>query len=214
MEKEIQTGKGLYKYKEQHFQNGMKKINRDIAKQNLLDFKKILDENNILFGLIYGTLLGAIRENNFIEHDEDTDVFILEEDREKFLELLFLLKDEGFIVGRYSKSLLSLIRDGEYIDIYFFHKKNKNYRECEGYIIKSDFLENLENYHFLGESFKIPAHSEKLLVVLYGKDWKIPKENTPASNYGLYLKIRFFIKNNFSLLFKMISQVKKRIMNV
>jgi len=63
---------------------------------------KIINTNNDIlqyktFGLIYGTLLGAIRENNFIEDEEDINIFILNENKEVFLirylgNLLFLIQ--------------------------------------------------------------------------------------------------------------------------
>ena len=206
----IKTSNGTYEYNEGVFQNGVKGINREISKDNLLDLKKCFDKRNIKFGLIYGTLLGAIREENFIEHDEDTDIFMLQENKPMLLDVLFELRNIGFEVGRHTDELTSIIRNGEYIDIYSFKKKGINTRECDGYIIKNVFLENLEEYEFLGTMFNVPQDTEKLLVHLYGKDWKIPKENTPASNYGVYLKIKFFLKNNFRLLFKMISRAKQK----
>jgi len=41
------------------------------ATQNLLDIKKILDELKIVFWLDAGTLLGAYRDKDFCEGDED-----------------------------------------------------------------------------------------------------------------------------------------------
>lgn len=209
--KQVKTNNGVYEFNEIEFVNGIKKIDRVIAKENLLALKKCLDSNGIKFGLIYGTLLGAIRENNFIEHDEDTDIFMLAEDKEELINVLFELRNIGFEVGRHTEKLTSLIRNGEYIDIYSFQKKSENTRECDGYIINSDFLENLDEYEFLGEFFNIPKDAEKLLVHLYGKDWKIPQENKPASNYGIYLRIKFFIKNNSMTLFKIISWGKQKL---
>ena len=58
-------------------------IDSSIAKQNLLDFKTILDKNNVKFLLMHGTLLGAIREQNFIKHDIDIDTCTLEEEKAK-----------------------------------------------------------------------------------------------------------------------------------
>ena len=57
---------------------GIKKIDKIIARENLLLFKDIVSKHHIPFGLIAGTLLGAIREHDFIEHDEDVDLFLFE----------------------------------------------------------------------------------------------------------------------------------------
>lgn len=209
--KEINTPNGIYTYHEKHFQNGIKKINRDVARQNLLDFKHCLESHKINFGLIYGTLLGAIREGNFIAHDEDTDIYILSEDIPEIIAVLFELREIGFEVGRFTEKLISFMKNDEYIDIYFFQKTKFGKRISEGYVIKASVLENMEQYVFLGETFNVPKNPKELLVELYGKDWHIPKENTPASNYGLYLKIRMLIKNNSRPLFNLLSRIKKKL---
>ncbi|MCB0743056.1 MAG: LicD family protein [Ignavibacteriae bacterium] len=129
--KQINTKNGIITYKEKVFTVNNKQLNIKTAKKNLLDVKKIIDSHQIKFGLIYGTLLGAIRENNFIEHDEDIDLFVLEEDKEDLLSILKEIIDLGFEVVRYDGKLLSIIRHDEYIDFYFFRKTNFFYRKCE-----------------------------------------------------------------------------------
>ena len=101
---------------------GRKQLDREVSKLNLLDFRQLLNHNQVPFGIIYGTLLGAVREGDFISYDEDIDVYILDENREKLLSLLFDFRKTGFEVARYENSLLSIIRKGDYIDIYFFRK--------------------------------------------------------------------------------------------
>lgn len=209
--KKIHTNKGVFEFEEVPIVNGIKKINRTKSKENLLLFKSSMEAQGLKFGLIYGTLLGAIREKNFIEHDEDTDVFILKEDEQILLDSLFILRDKGFEVGRYTEKLISILRNGEYIDVYFFSKKNRKTRESEGYVIPSHFLENLINYELFGVDFLVPYKTEELLEHMYGKSWRIPKENAPASNYGSYLKIRFFLYNNLRPLFNLISSAKQKL---
>jgi len=207
----IDTSNGIYEYTEVKFTLGTRRLNREISKVNLLDLKKILDQFNINFGLIFGTLLGAIRENNFIAHDEDTDIFVLKENEKDILDLLFLLRDSGFEVGRYDNNLMSIIRNGEYIDIYFFEKKGTNARKCQGYVINDSFLSNVIEYEFLGEMFKIPQNPEELLVKMYGSDWMVPKENTSAANYGFYLTIRNYISKNSPILYRYIGWIKRKV---
>jgi len=89
MIKEIMTDKGIYSYEEVELYLGRKIINPEIAKKNLLDLKKVVDKYGIRYGLMYGTLLGAVREGGFIVYDEDIDLFVLEEDRDKVLSALF-----------------------------------------------------------------------------------------------------------------------------
>ena len=96
----------------------------EVSKLNLLDLKQQLNHNRVPFGIIYGTLLGAVREQYFLAHDDDVDIFMLDENRKKLLSLLINFRKLGFEVARYEGDLLSIIRKGDYIDIYFFRKKH------------------------------------------------------------------------------------------
>jgi len=206
---QIKTKTGIITFEEVHFEQGSgKKINLEISKLNLLSLQKVLDFHKIKFGLIFGTLLGAIRENNFIKHDEDIDIYVLEEDKEVFLNSLHDLQQEGFVVGRYENNLLSIIKDGEYIDIYFFKKRNFIYRICVGVVIKEAYLQNTIEYDFIGSSFTIPKDYENLLVDLYGKDWKTPKLNVPAKSPKLLDGYIIKVKNKFPSIYKILQKIK------
>ena len=110
----INTDKGIYEYELKNLETGNHIIDRDISKDNLLELKKVFDKNKIKFILSYGTLLGAIRENNFIEHDEDIDIAILDEDRLNLISILFELRNVGLEVIRYEKDLISVMKNEEY----------------------------------------------------------------------------------------------------
>ncbi|MCY2687772.1 hypothetical protein [Salinimicrobium sp. TH3] len=204
----IETRNGVYEFEPQQFAHGMKKIDRPVAEKNLLDFNRILKEQGLVGGLLYGTLLGAIREGRLIEHDEDVDIFFTEESREDFLATLFLLKQEGFIVERYLGDLISLRRDGEYIDVYFFRRVKFGMRQCDQNILKARYLENLIEYEFLGDTFMIPGAYEEVLVKLYGKDWRIPRVDAPAENYTVYEKIRRFLMKKYPRVHQILAKLK------
>ena len=207
----IETKQGQYLFEPQEFTLGSKIIGRAISKENLILFKQIMEKNNIAFSLAYGTLLGAIRENNFIAHDEDTDVAILAENENDFLNILFELKENDFVVGRYEQNLLSIIRKGEYIDIYIFEKSLFGYRKFANEVLKEEYLLETIKYNFLDNDFNIPSKYIQYLEEHYGNDWKIPKKNMHACNPGIYLSIKLFIQNNFKILFKIIGWTKKKL---
>ena len=179
--KTILTNQGLYEYEPVELFYGRKKIDIEISKENLILFKRTLDLHGINFGIIYGTLLGAIRDNGFIEYDEDVDVFVLDEFRQDFLSILFDLRYSGFEVARYSDDLLSVIRKDDYIDVYFFKSQNFFWRKCGADRLPAKFFNNLDAVTFLDNVFFAPNNHIKFLKVAYGKDWIIPKKNCPAN---------------------------------
>lgn len=78
------------------------------------------EDAGITFILFYGTLLGAVREHDFIDHDEDIDLVLFKKDMRKFENQLFKLRECGFEMARYERrGFCSIIRKGEYIDLYF-----------------------------------------------------------------------------------------------
>ncbi|WP_242158101.1 LicD family protein [Aestuariivivens sediminis] len=209
MLKEIITKKGVITYTEATPISGTKRLNLEVAKQNLLELKALLDKHKIKFGLIYGTLLGAIREGNFIKHDEDIDLSMLDEHKEDLLDVLPEIIDIGFRIIRYNDKLLSIERNDEYIDFYFFRKTHSSYRKCDlGLKAKSTYLENTKSYKFLGEDFQIPVEAEKFLKELYGKDWKIPVRDVAALDFNTYIIFRETIREKLPFLFLVLSKLK------
>lgn len=204
----ITTSRGEFSYERPAFTYGSKKIDRDIAKENLFLFKEILDKSNVKFLLAYGTLLGAIREGNFIEHDFDTDFIVLEEHRALFLDLLFEFSDNGFIVGRYENDILSLIRKDEYIDVYFFRKYLFIYRKIDIYYTYSRFLEKTSTYNFLGEFFSIPQNFEGYLEHYYGRNWRTPIPSLHGLDFTFYQKITTFLRKHFNGLYSLLKQIR------
>ena len=129
-------------------------IDKDIARENLLLFKKIADRNNFNFLIFYGTLLGAIREHDFISHDIDIDVVTNDED--KLLEIIPELINNGFKFIRYESSpslksyttLYSFRRSSVYIDVYIAYKEKNKYKEEKQKTLDSFYDEIL--YPLLG----------------------------------------------------------------
>lgn len=71
---------------------------KEIQNEELQILKKIikfLEENDIKYFVMYGTLLGAIRHKGFIPWDDDIDIAILRPDYEK---LIKLLKDRNNVI--------------------------------------------------------------------------------------------------------------------
>lgn len=171
----IKLSEGYINYHTVPLYRGVKIIDKEKSFENLKLLKKLLDSKQIEFQLAYGTLLGAIREGDFITHDEDIDLIILNEHKQALLDLLPLLKSFGFEVARYDRrGLLSLIRNDEYIDLYFFSKLDDKVRTCSGMLCPSTFIENTTTILFRGESFLAPSDYIGFFEFEYGKTWNTP----------------------------------------
>lgn len=186
-------GRFLY-YNEIELFEGRKVIDKKIAAENLMIFNSILEKTNIKYGLFYGTLLGAIREKDFIEYDEDVDVFMLAEFKSDFFSLLFEFKENGLDVVRVRNHFISLMRNNEYIDVYFFYRRKRflfrNVRVLNNnFIVKAEYLENTKIIEFLNIRIPIPENPEKVLKQLYGKTWQIPKRGANALPNAFHLKL-------------------------
>ncbi len=159
-------------------------VNFTVMNQNLLDFKKIMDKHQVRFVVIFGTLLGFIREKGVIITSKDVDVFGYASDHYKMKPVVKELQELNFHVLDRNESPLKdhhIIRGGEKIEIWWFEKMITNKKEEWVYDdrIRYDgkFFNSLETVNVLGVEWKVPSNPEENLVITYGEDWKIPNPN-------------------------------------
>lgn len=171
----IKTPKGRLHYKPKNLYLGIKQIDRDIAFENLGVLLEVLKKNNVLVSPALGTLLGIIRENNFIEWDEDIDLFVLEEDKNKLLNAFWDLKEVGFDLVRVDRCdmLYSVMRNGEYIDFYIMEKLSPEVRGSADIFMFERHLTELIDWDFRGLTISVPKDYEEFLEFRYG-DWRTP----------------------------------------
>lgn len=171
----IKTPRGRLHYKPVDLYLGIKQINRDVAFDNLKLLLSVLEKNEILVSPALGTLLGIIREDNFIEWDEDIDLFILAEDKPKLLNAFWTLKDVGFDLVRVDRGglLFSIMRNGEYIDFYIMEKLSPELRGSADIFMLERHLTDLIDWDFKGIKIKVPKNYEEFLDLRYG-DWRTP----------------------------------------
>lgn len=207
----INTPLGTYKYKFVPIFEGAKRIDKKQAKENLFLFKDIMDKHGLKFLLAFGTLLGAVREHDFIDHDEDIDLIIMKSDMDRFLSLLFEFRKYGFEVIRYERrGFLSLMRKGEYIDFYFYepYPENTDLMYCCQDIFPKKLLEDTAPITFLGRNFNAPRDYKKMMEISYGKDWM-----TPVEKFNFHLskseRLKQWLKQYIKVLLP-VSSVEKR----
>lgn len=151
-------------------------LNLNIANANLLAFCKCLTAASVNYRLVFGTLLGIYRDNSLIPHDTDIDIAIKHIDADALSACMPALIERGFTPIRYSSgTIMSLVRDGIYIDIYFFKQTDDvSVYRCSSYeLADSDFTCDT-TIEYLGYAFKTISDPIKLFLKYYGEDWLIP----------------------------------------
>lgn len=173
-------------------------------------FLNIFEKLKINYWIEFGTLLGAIREKDFIEHDLDIDFAMKYEEKDEKLETeLFkagFIKQKEIIVKSNNKVAYEAYsyKNKFNIDIYYFFEDENNYIFYEfireknlsyGETIKKNgglFVEQIkfpkfktQKYKFKTFNVNIPENSEKHLIRIYGKDYMTPKKNWDFLEEGL-----------------------------
>ena len=162
-------------------------MNKIVMAYNMRDFKRIMDTHQIKFFLIFGTLLGATRDGDYIDWDSDVDTGCYYEDYEKIKALDQKFRDVGFNVP--AKEVIPpmdgyYIRDSEKIEIWFFKKGDTHYEYDNKIRYEHKFLDKLDTIQFSGDEYYTPSFREEFLDVTYG-DWKTPKRREQGGHYIL-----------------------------
>lgn len=196
----IRTSRGDLKFKSRILYLGIKQIDREQALENLKEVYSVISKTKLHWGPIFGTLLGIVRENNFIEWDEDIDLYIKEEEEELFKDTLWDLKALGFEIIRYERrGLYSIMKRGEYIDFYVLKKISPTLRHAGGWeFIFDKYITDTVIHDFKGIRFEIPREYDEFLTFHYG-DWRTPVKwaNYQMNPFQKFkAKAIFYIKNN------------------
>lgn len=150
-----------------------------------------LREMGLKPALAYGTLLGAVREKQFIAHDDDVDILIEFNDENICLERAFELKDKlmkQFSTSKYrvvsgSKTVnnlnmhVFLKETNIMVDVFpYWSEGEKVFLHMEKMAIRgipSFIFEGRAEVELYGKSFSGLAESEEFLRERYGEGWGI-----------------------------------------
>jgi hypothetical protein len=149
----------------------------------LAAFYRAADAVGVRPFLMWGTLLGHMRERRFIAHDRDIDMGLLVADYGRRDAFLRALRAEGFFLRKQSPFKLSLWwRDtilhldmdlilpfaGRTVCVSAARR-----RELSGLWFPAGAFEPLREDVFLGTRVLVPAEPETVLSSIYG-DWRVP----------------------------------------
>lgn len=177
----LKTRRGLYHYKPVTLFLGINQINKDVAFQNLKDVALVLKKHDIPLAPCFGTLLGIIRDNDFIDWDEDIDLMVMSEDKDKLLDAFWDLREIGFEFIRQDRCYhtLSVMRNGEYIDFNIMDSVSPELRtDYGGAFFFEKHLTDLDEFDFKGIKVMIPKDYDEYLTFMYG-DWRTPVRYIP-----------------------------------
>jgi lipopolysaccharide cholinephosphotransferase len=195
-------------------------FDKTIGLKNLVDTRDILEGAGIPMFLHWGTLLGAVREKDFIPHDNDIDVGFYFSDVDRFLALKPSFEVKGFefvsdgIYNRKDGYIYKVIRDGVDIDLFPARKvrhlfKGRLWQLDERTTVPPRFLDSLEAVDFLGAKFRVPADPIGLMRNLYGKTWNIPIADYPA-RVDWFVRVQKLIASPLRIPFYVIRFIKTR----
>lgn len=170
---------------------GMLTQNTDMVLRSMELVMSDLESMNLKPCLAYGTLLGAVRDNAFIPHDDDVDLFVECELEDASIESVYSWT-EGLLkcldISKYRTDLE--VRDGRNLNIHILvketgmvldifpywkskgkwqmHMEKMTIRGIELGIFESRSTVTLHNKQFLG-----PGKPEAFLVERYGDTWSV-----------------------------------------
>ena len=183
----IRTSKGFFEYESHLLHFGSKIMDKAVMLENLQILSAYFDKIDINWGPAFGTLIGIVRNDDFQPWKPLFDLYILKEDEERFKDILWLLKDEGFSLVRYERrGLYYLERKKEYFKIFVLHKISPDVRHTGGSdFIHEKYLQNTVKWDFKGIELNVPQEADEYFSFQYGEDWTTPKQTVKYSTNPL-----------------------------
>jgi lipopolysaccharide cholinephosphotransferase len=154
----------------------------------------LFEKNGVQGGVIYGTLLGAIRGGNFIEHDKDVDIYVMSETMDLFIWQFGALEKFGFRLARVDRNLFSFILKDTQFDFYVFRPYLFFWRICNRMVVKQQHFVSYSRVSVQSASFPCISNPVEFLQDTYGPAWMTPIKDHHASENLLIVKIKKVIK--------------------
>lgn len=190
----IKTSKGFLEYNSHLLYFGNKTIEKDVMLDNIRVLAIYLDKIDINWGPAFGSLIGIVRNNDFLTWNPVFDIYILKEDEERFKDALWFMIDVGFELMRYERrGLYYLRRNGEFIKIFVLHKISSDVRHTGGSdFIHEKYIQNTVKWDYRGINLNVPQEVDEYLTFQYG-NWIVPKQ-TVWYKQKLWAKYYFWAK--------------------
>ncbi len=179
-------------------------------KEGLILIKNIFEKIGVTYYLSSGTLLGAVREKDFIPWDWDVQMYLTMENayplRDKITKSFI---NNSFIIHKFNDNNDSLKwdirRNGIIFELTAWYLKGKwRYRKKESMRVPAYLFDGYYNINFKGINYRTLNPPEEYLKFCYG-DWKTPKRTSRKDIYSNSNHLRnFTTSNKIKLYFKKI----------
>ena len=163
--------------------------------ENMRILQVYLDKIGIKWELAFGTLIGIVRNEEFLPWATATDFFLLKENEERFKDVLWLLKDIGFGLVRYERrGLYCLTRNGQWMSFYVLRKISSEIRHSGGsHFLFDNYLHQTVKWDFYGILLNVPQELDEYLTFQYG-DW-VREVNTNSDKINKLEELKSMIKD-------------------
>lgn len=197
-----------------YLKNKRNKHFQEYGLEVLKKFSDVLTSNNYEYTLAFGTLLGAVREKNFIKHDLDIDVAMWAEDWTPDFQKC--LQNAGFKLWHsYEIDEGKLGREETYvyndvsIDIFYFYPPIDKYPYCCDFLTRGNTKSRPQCMKLYGSCLPrriempmtkeriltefadiqlfIPANAHEILAFRYGDDYMIPNPQWNIKSYDNHI---------------------------
>lgn len=153
-------------------------VNFDKLYEVLKISKKIFQELDIKWCLTWGSLLGAVRDNDFIMFDNgDLDIFLIETPTEQYRQALDYYKKRGFKIK--STSIPSRVARGwesiEICRIGYAQRNKDGYYYFQNFPFHTRFFKSLNTVKIKETECPVPNYTNEILEMIYGPTWRIPQ---------------------------------------
>lgn len=124
---------------------------------------------------MFGTLLGIVRDDDLIKHDNDIDIGFLDPHNEIISHLTRL--PDWLFVRNHGGNLLSVFRDGVMFDLYKYVPNGQVYTQPDhpGYDLLRSEVEPSTEIEFNETKFTCIGNPIAFFERYYGSDWRVPQ---------------------------------------
>jgi phosphorylcholine metabolism protein LicD len=191
----------------------LKGKNLEVAQKMLKDVTDIFDKHGVRYWLDFGTLLGIVREGRILPWDDDMDISIFEDDRQKVHDVVMpeikklnyrtysrlhmdendeILKNGDFRTFKVRNYRWKFFKGYVKIDIFVMYEKDGflYWREFgKRHRLPIKLISEFDTIEFNGKNYTKPKDTDAYLTYHYG-DWRVAIENYDSEVDGLKTVIK------------------------